>query len=104
VAKIIRDPLGNEIVVNEKVLEINHHIMQIEDSIDDFRKVIERPAMLFKMAEGIIHLYYFRAVGWHKTILIGVQKIDQHFEVIHYQFDPTLNQLAELQSKGQRLL
>jgi hypothetical protein len=98
------DPLGNEVIINQTVSDLNESIIQSEDILDTINKVIERPAMLFKMNEEKIQLYYLRAIGWHKTMLIGVQKTSRHFEVINYQLDPPLEILRELQSKGQRLI
>ena len=104
VSKLIRDPLGNEIVVNQTVLDLNDQIIQSDDIFDTINKVIEKPAMLFRMNEEEISLYYLRAVGWHKTMLIGVQKTNLYFEVINYQMDPPLERLRELQAGGQRLI
>ena len=103
-SKLIRDPLGNEIVINQTVLDLNDQIIQSEDIFDTINKVIERPAMLFKMNEEEICLYYLRAIGWHKTMLIGVQKTTLYFEVVNYQMDPPLERLRELQASGQRLI
>lgn len=103
-AKIVKDPFGNEITIQEAVLEFTRQLIQSEDVLDDIHKVIERPAMIFKMKEGCVQLYYLRAIGWNRTMLLGVQQNNQHFEVVNYEVDPPLQRLAELNLKGERLI
>jgi len=103
VSRIIKDPFGNEIVIPQTVLDFNKHIIQSEDVLDDINKVIERPIMIFK-TKGLMQLYYLRAIGWNRTMLIGVQKAGDHFEVIDCQVDPTIERITELHSKYERLI
>jgi hypothetical protein len=60
--------------------------------------------MFFKMNEGVTQLYYLRAIGWDKTVLIGTQEIQKQFEVINYHLDPPLERLNELETRGRRLI
>lgn len=103
-AKIVSDPLLNEIVIPQSVLDFNKHIIQSEDILDDISKVIEKPIMLFRMKNGEKKLYYLRAVGWNKTMLIGVEEINNHFEVIDYEMDPCIEKITELHLKFERLI
>lgn len=100
---IITDLLGNQIAVPQAILNFNEHF-QAGEVFDDITKVIEKPAMLFQVNEPSVKLYYLRAIGWNKTILIEAQENNHHFEVINYQLDPPLQLLAELTRKGQRLI
>lgn len=102
--KIVKDPFGNEVAIQQAVFEFARQLIQSEDVLDDIHKVIERPAMIFKMKEGCLQLFYFRAIGWNRTMLIEVQKTNQHFEVVNYEVDPPLPRLAELNLKGERLI
>lgn len=103
-AKIVSDPLLNEIVIPQSVLDFSKHIVQSEDILDDISKVIEKPIMLFRMKDGETKLYYLRAVGWNKTMLIGVEEINNHFEVIDYEIDPCIEKITELHLKFERLI
>jgi len=91
-------------VVDQTVLDLNDQIRQSEDILDNIYKVIERPAMIFKTSGDAVQLYYFRAIGWHRTILIQAKQTDQHFHVAGYQLDPSLQQISQLQSTAQRLI
>lgn len=101
---MIRDPLGNEVMIPQTVLDFDKHIIQSEDVMDDVSRVIERPIMLFQGITEQIQLYYLRAIGWNRTMLIGVQKNSDHFEVIDYELDPTIERITELHSKYERLI
>jgi hypothetical protein len=104
VAKTIRDPLGNEVVIPQTVLDFDKHIIQSEDVMDDMSKVIERPIMIFRRDHEQNQLYYLRAIGWNKTMLIGVQKNCDHFEVMDYEVDPPLERITELHSNFERII
>lgn len=101
---MIRDPLGNEVVIPQTVLDFDKHIIQSEDVMDDVSRVIERPIMVFRPATEQNQLYYLRAIGWNRTMLIGVQKNCDHFEVINYEIDPPIERITELHSKFERLI
>lgn len=103
-AKTIRDPLGNEVVIPQTVLDFDKHIIQSEDIMDDVSRVIERPIMLFRRTAEQNQLYYLRAIGWNKTMLIEVQKNEDRFEVINYEVDPPIEKITELHSGYERLI
>ena len=103
-AKLIKDVFGHEIIVNQTILDFSEKLVQSDEVFDGIAMVIEKPIMIFKMNEGLIQLYYLRAIGWNKTMLIGVQKKGDHFEVINYQLDPDIERITELHRKGERLI
>lgn len=96
--------MGNEIIIHQTIVDANEHITQLDDVLDDVTKVIEKPMMIFQMKEGPTQLYYLRAIGWNKTMLIGVQKLTGGFEVINYEIDPSIERITKLHSKAERLL
>jgi hypothetical protein len=105
VAKTIFDPLGNKVLIPQTVLDFDKQIIQSEDVMDDMSKVIERPIMIFRREEeGSVQLYYLRAIGWNKTMLIRVQEKDDWFELIDYEIDPPIERITELHSKFERLI
>ena len=101
-AKTIFDPLGNKVLIPQTVFD--KQIIQSEDVMDDMSKVIERPIMIFRREEGSVQLYYLRAIGWNKTVLIRVQKNDDRFELVDYEIDPPIERITELHSKYERLI
>ena len=103
-AKTVSDPLSNEIVIPQSVLDFDKQIVQSEDIMDDMSKVIEKPIMLFSMKEGETKLYYLRAIGWNKTMLIGVEEINHQLEVTDYEIDPCIEKITELHLKFERLI
>ena len=102
--KIIVDPLGNSIAIPLQLLDVNEELFQSKDVYDNFTAIIEKPAMLFKMQNGTVELYYLRAIGWNKTVLLGVHKRDGHYEAFNFELDPTSERLQELHLKGERLI
>jgi hypothetical protein len=104
VAKTISDPLGNKVFIPQTIIDLNKHVDQSEDVMDDMSKVIEKPIMLFGKKENQAQLYYLRAVGWNKTMLIGVQKKNGQLEVTSYEMDPSIERITELHSKFERLI
>ena len=103
-AKTICDPLGNKVLIPQTVLDFDKQIIKSEDVMDDMSKVIERPIMIFRREEGPVQLYYLRAIGWNKTMLIRVQKNDDRFEIVDYEIDPPIERITELHSKYKRLI
>jgi hypothetical protein len=104
VAKTVSDPLSNEIVIPQSLIDFDKQIIQSEDILDDISKVIEKPIMLFRIKEGRLKLYYLRAIGWNKTMLIGVEEINDQFEVIDYEIDPCIEKITELHLNFERLI
>ena len=103
-AKIIRDPLNNEIFIPQTVLDFDKQIIQLEDVMDDISKVIEKPIMIFRSLGSSTHLFYLRAIGWNKTMLIEVKKNTHHYEVTGYELDPPIERITELHSTFERLI
>jgi hypothetical protein len=91
-------------LIQQTVVDFKEQIIKSEEIYDDISKVIERPIMIFKMDEVSTQLYYLRAIGWNKTMLLTVQKNNDHFEVINYEIDPSIERITELHQKGQRLI
>jgi hypothetical protein len=104
VAQIISDPLGNRIIIPQTVLDFNRAIIQSEEVMDDISKVIEKPIMIFRSNESPIQVFYLRAIGWNRTMVIRVQKNSNGFEVIDYEMDPSIERITELHSKFERLI
>jgi hypothetical protein len=101
--EIVRDPFGNEVVLQESVLDFSDRLRQSDDVFDGVGKVIEKPLMVFRSSDGGA-FFYFRAVGWNTTLLLDVQKADDHFEVARYEMNPPVQRLSDLHQRTERLL
>lgn len=102
--KMVKDPYGNKIVIQQEMLEFTQHIKSLDENLDDLTTVIEKPAMMFKVNGAIIQLYYMRAVGWNKILLVCAQKKHDHFEVINCEVDPSAKKLSELYHWADQLI
>ncbi len=102
--KIVTDPLGNQVIVSQAFLEATDKMVQSGEAMDDIQKIIEKPAMLFKMKEDPHRSFYLRAVGWDSTILVEVHKTSIGFEVINYQLNPCMERMRDIHSKCERLI
>jgi hypothetical protein len=102
--KLVIDPFGNEILIGQTIVDYKEGILMSDEIYDDVSRVIERPIMIFKMNNDETQLYYVRAIGWNKTMLLAVERKNGHFEVVNYEIDPPIERIAELHQKGERLL
>lgn len=96
--------MNNEIFIPQTVLDFDKQIIQLEDVMDDISKVIEKPIMIFGSVGSSTQLFYLRAIGWNKTMLIEVQKNVDRFNVTGYEMDPPIERITELHSRFERLI
>lgn len=101
---MVKDPYGNEIFIQQEMAEFTRHINSRDEILDDITTVIERPAMMFKSNGAIIQLYYMRAIGWNKTLLVCAKKRHDHFEVTNCEVDPSARKLSELYHWADQLI
>jgi hypothetical protein len=102
--KVVEDPLGNKVMIPKAILESNGHLVQSGEELDDMSLVIEKPMMLYRMKERDTDLYYLRAIGWHKIMMIGVQRCNDHFEIISFEIDPPAKKISDLHKNAVQLL
>lgn len=101
---MVKDPYGNEIIIQPDMVEFTRHIKAGGEMVDDITAVIERPAMMFQMNGTVLQLYYMRAIGWNKTMLVCAQKKQNHFEVTNCELDPSSKKLSELYHWADQLI
>jgi hypothetical protein len=101
---MVKDPFGNQVVIQEKILKLTDQMKSSNEILDNLATVIEKPAMMFKMEGSKTQLYYLRAVGWNKMILVSVQKKLDHFEITNCEFDPSAKRLVELYNWADQLI
>lgn len=101
---MVKDPFGNEIMLQNKILELTDQMKTRNEIFDNLATVIEKPAMMFKKDGSKTQLYYMRAVGWNKMILLSVQKKLDHFEVTNCEFDPSAKRMSQLYNWADQLI
>ena len=99
--KTLIDPLGNEILLSPSICEHSGLRIRNDDFIDDATTVIEKPALILKLVEGHIEQYYYRAVAWNHSLLIGASKVDGHLQAQECVHNPTKEQLIKMFEKGE---
>lgn len=101
--KVVNDPFGNEIIVPQLARELRNTLRSAE-VFDDVNTVIERPMMVFETKGSIIERYYLRAIGWHRIMMISVEKDSDGFKVTNYEIDPPQEKIFDLQKNAIQLL
>jgi len=101
---MIKDPFGNVVAVQQDMLRLADQMKLGDEIFDDLAKVVEKPAMMFRVHGSKTQLCYMRAIGWNRIILVSAQKKNDHFEVTGYEIDPPAKKLAELYRWADQLL
>ena len=103
-SKIVTDPLGQQVIISQAFLEATDKMVQAGEVMDDVQKMIERPAMLFRMTGDCNRLFYLRAIGWNTTILAEVQKTERGYQLVNYQLNPDMEYMRRLHAGCERLM
>jgi hypothetical protein len=102
--RIVTDPLGNTIYLTQGCVDSSKN-GESESYDDDVSKVIQKPSMLFHLEEDSLKkMFYFRLVGWHKTMLIIVNLQQDKWESTHCILNPPNDLLSQLMQKGTQLI
>jgi hypothetical protein len=101
---LLKDPLGNEVRLPSTITELDGSLREMQDIFDDVCTVIEKPSLLFQLIDGSIEQYYFRAIGWNKTMLIGAERKEGFYQAFTYEMDPPKDRIAQLFSLGKQVL
>lgn len=102
-ARTITDPFNNKIHLVEGICQVSPDTHP--DVYDDAAMVIHKPAMMVELkSEAVKELYYFRSIGWHKTLLIGVHLQDEEWVTFSCEKNPSNELLSNLLKKGRQLV
>lgn len=101
---MVKDPYGNQIFIQQEMADFTRLTNSRDELLDDITRVIEKPAMMFRMNGATTQLYYMRAIGWNKIILVCAQKLQDYFEVTNCELDPPAKKLAELYHWADQLI
>jgi hypothetical protein len=85
--KVVKDPYGNEIVIQNEIADFTQQINCMYDTLDNLSTAIEKPAIMIKVNGTSVQLYYMRAIGWNKILLVCGQKNHDHFEVTNCEVE-----------------
>lgn len=98
----VMDPLGKNIyLLSNIILDKNE-----DDGIyDDATTIIRKPAILIELKEeDRSELYYFRSIGWNKTMMIKVRFNNNRWEAYQCIKNPSSNEVTSLLRKGKQLI
>jgi hypothetical protein len=96
------DPLGKTIHLLPGIFFAEN---EAEEIYDDATAVIKKPALLVKVHENdATQFYYFRSVGWNKTLLIITRWSNDRWEAYSCIKNPPAETLSAILKKGSQLI
>jgi hypothetical protein len=96
------DPLGKTIYLLPGILFSEN---EAEEIYDDATVVIKKPALLVEVHENnATQLYYFRSIGWNKTLLIITRRDNERWEAYSCVKNPSSEILSAILKKGKQLI
>ena len=96
------DPLGRTIHL---LPEISFPENEEEGILNDASTIIKKPALLIEIEENNEkQFYYFRSVGWNKTLLLIVRFNGGRWEAYKCIKNPSSQMLSTLLKKGKQLI
>jgi hypothetical protein len=98
------DPFGRTIFFTENICH-DEEPKEPNEIFDGVAAVIEKPILMFEVNEGdALQLYYYRSVGWHKTMLVTAEKKKERWVVTDCIRNPDTNRLSALMKTGRQLI
>jgi len=96
------DPLGKTIYLLPGILFTES---EADEIYDDATTVIKRPAILVEVNENNeTQFYYFRSIGWNKTLLLIVRWNSGRWEAYNCIKNPSSQILSSILKKGKQIL
>lgn len=97
-----KDPLGKTIYLLNGFFFAENE----ENGIyDDATVVIKKPAILIEADEvDGKEFYYFRSIGWNKTLLLAVRWNNERWEAYKCIKNPSSEMLSEILKKGKQII
>jgi hypothetical protein len=99
----VKDPLGNEIFLVHLYSEPYKEKLN-DDSVEQFTKAIQKPALLLEVNGKHRELYYLRATDWDRRILLVAQFVNNRWESVRHIDNPSSEDLALVMKKGRQLI
>ena len=101
---IVIDPLGNLVHLTADLYDLKGDELNIESFYDEVSRVIKKPAIIIKLKEKPVKLYYFKPIGWEFSLLLGVIMEEEILVAFECHKNPTDKFMTELFAKGDQLL
>lgn len=96
------DPLGKTIHLLPGIFFAEN---EIEEIYDEVATVIKKPALLVKEEESnVTQFYYFRSIGWKRTLLIVARWEHHQWEAYSCMQNPSIEILSAILKKGIQLI
>jgi hypothetical protein len=97
---MVTDPFGFRVIILDESCFTNE-VTSDPEIYNGFQTVIERPAFIIVLPDNSpAERYYYRSIGWTKTVLIRVQKKDENWEANECVFDPSDALIKQLAAQG----
>ena len=96
------DPLGKTIYLLPHIFFLEN---VAEEIYDNATTVVEKPALLVEVHDNdSTQFYYFRSIGWNKTLLIITGWNNDRWEAHDCIKNPSSKLLSDLLKKGRQLI
>ena len=99
--KLIQDRLGDAILVVDDFCadRINE---DTTDEYQDYSMVLENPSIIFELENDSSKRFYFKRIAHDKTMLIGLIRVNRHFEICECRINPSDNLLMDLINRASK--
>ena len=98
----VTDPLGKTIYLLPGIFFSQN---EVEEVYDDATAIIKKPAMLIEVRENnSTEFYYFRSIGWKKTLLVVTRWSNNRWEAYKCLKNPSSEILSAILKKGKQLV
>lgn len=95
------DPLGKTIYLLPGILFTEN---EADEIYDDAATVIKKPALVIEVNENSkTQYYYFRSIGWNKTLLLVAHWNNERWEAYNCIKNPTSDMLSAILKKGKQI-
>ncbi|OQP46418.1 hypothetical protein [Niastella populi] len=98
-----RDPFGYDVKV-ENFCELDGVQKDISYFKNNIVKVIEQPGMMIEVFDTSLKRYYFGAVTWNQTILVGVRNKNGTWSVTKCFENPSASLVTPIFLRGNQLI
>jgi hypothetical protein len=99
----VHGPLGDVVIIPQNLCDSDGKERDISDIYDDVSRVIEAPAMLIEVLGDPVKRYYYRLIGWEKTLLVKTLPQNGKWNAVDCFENPPSDLLTELLTQGQIL-
>jgi hypothetical protein len=100
ISKVVVDPLGISVSVPAGFCEGIEE--DGEEAESQLINTIAKPALILEAPRKQLR-HYYRSVGWHRTVLLTVEKAKDNWLVIECRLDPSTELMSSLFAEGRQI-